>query len=105
MEPRSPTRENSLGVGDHLTVHNYHPEEVASCLSNSATDAGAHGAPNFGYRLRDHEPSRVYPVAHRSSVSATVCPAAVSGRMSIRQPVSRAANRAFCPSRPIARDS
>ncbi len=29
----------------------------------------------------------------------------VSGRMSIRQPVSRAASRAFCPSLPIARES
>jgi len=29
----------------------------------------------------------------------------VSGRMSIRQPVSRAARRAFCPSLPIASDS
>lgn len=32
-------------------------------------------------------------------------PAAVSGLMSIRQPVSRAANRAFWPSRPIANDN
>lgn len=31
--------------------------------------------------------------------------ASVSGRMSIRQPVRRAANRAFCPSRPMASDS
>lgn len=31
--------------------------------------------------------------------------AGVSGRMSIRQPVSRAASRAFCPSFPIASDS
>ena len=30
---------------------------------------------------------------------------ATSGRMSMRQPVSRAASRAFCPSRPIASDS
>ena len=30
---------------------------------------------------------------------------AVSERMSIRQPVSRAASRAFCPSRPMASDS
>ncbi len=29
----------------------------------------------------------------------------VSGRISIRQPVSRAASRAFCPSRPIANES
>lgn len=29
----------------------------------------------------------------------------LSGRISIRQPVSRAASRAFCPSRPIAKDS
>ena len=30
---------------------------------------------------------------------------AVSGRMSMRQPVNRAASRAFCPSRPIASDN
>ncbi len=31
--------------------------------------------------------------------------ASVSGRMSMRHPVSRAARRAFCPSLPIASDS
>jgi len=57
--------------------------------------------------------STPYPVDEPAGVSGPASgadsmpgwPAAVSGRMSIRQPVSRAASRAFCPSRPIARDS
>ena len=40
-----------------------------------------------------------------SGMSAQDHSGAVSERMSIRQPVSRAASRAFWPSRPMARDS
>ncbi len=41
--------------------------------------------------------------AHAYGADCSLC--SVSGRMSIRQPVSRAASRAFCPSLPIASDS
>lgn len=46
-------------------------------------------------------------VTHAGTTPAhvTTTQASLSGRMSIRQPVSRAASRAFCPSRPIARES
>ena len=43
------------------------------------------------------------PRSHCQSCFPVGC--SVSGRMSIRQPVSRAARRAFCPSLPIASDS
>lgn len=44
-------------------------------------------------------------VTHPGSESQRGGYSAVSGRMSIRQPVRRAASRAFCPSRPIASES
>lgn len=43
------------------------------------------------------------PAAAPVSSAPSVC--SVSGRMSMRQPVRRAARRAFCPSLPIASDS
>lgn len=43
------------------------------------------------------------PAAAPASSAPSVC--SVSGRMSMRQPVRRAARRAFCPSLPIASDS
>lgn len=46
-------------------------------------------------------PSRSRP----ASASRPWPPSAVSGRMSMRQPVSRAARRAFCPSLPMASES
>ena len=41
-------------------------------------------------------------LGHRASAGASLT---TSGRMSIRQPVSLAARRAFCPSLPIASES
>ena len=73
-----------------------------------------------GPRVRDHstaavgdppicdqaDSAAVLVVVELGLMSAAGGPAAsVSGRMSIRQPVNRAASRAFCPSRPIANDS
>ena len=40
-----------------------------------------------------------------TSALATASSGAASERISMRQPVSRAANRAFCPSRPMASES
>lgn len=49
-------------------------------------------------------PAVLRPGAGQPRASGSAC-ASVSGRMSIRQPVRRAARRAFCPSRPMARES
>ena len=51
---------------------------------------------------------QVYPLSEGSSTAAAAGPLPAvppSGRMSMRQPVSRAASRAFCPSRPMASES
>ena len=73
-------------------------DPVQSTLSRPARPRGRHegvpGAPCPGGALV----VRVYP-------GPDACSGSVSGRMSIRQPVSFAASRAFCPSLPIARDS
>ncbi len=45
------------------------------------------------------------PHASLAERSGRACCSAVSGRMSMRQPVRRAASRAFCPSLPMARES
>ncbi len=55
-----------------------------------------------GQRLSER--SRARSARSRSAFSRSSS-VSVSGRMSIRQPVRRAARRAFCPSLPIARDS
>ena len=48
---------------------------------------------------------RLTLVSGISLIALMASAVAVSALMSIRQPVSRLANRAFWPSRPIARDS
>jgi hypothetical protein len=68
------------------------PQQIDFLRLPAAPDAGTDGAGH------DVQPSHVPPGAQASGVS-------VSERMSIRQPVSRAASRAFCPSRPMASDS
>ena len=66
------------------------PEQVGGRRAAAAADAGA------DRRVQPSPPAgAVAPGPGRST----------SGRMSIRQPVSRAASRAFCPSLPIASDS
>ncbi len=48
---------------------------------------------------------QVYPPAGPGPAGPAGLAGPLSGRMSMRQPVSRAARRAFCPSRPMAKDS
>ncbi len=64
-----------------------HPQQVSLGRPTAAADAGA---------LR---------VGHGCQPGRQASGFSVSERMSIRQPVSRAASRAFCPSRPMASDS
>ena len=84
MQPRTPPRQvtrwvNGYGAMAVPAVHSNHTKQFDGQLSLPAADTS---------------PDRVG--AHDS---------AVSERMSIRQPVSRAASRAFWPSRPIANES
>lgn len=60
--------------------------------------------------LRQRGPARIHSTVPagpgRAGQSRSVpCSCSVSGRMSMRQPVRRAARRAFCPSLPIASES
>ena len=77
--------------------------------------SGPSGVPRTGvqserppplYRLSEQRRS---PVGHPGDCPGTATPpltsGAVSGRMSMRQPVSLAARRAFCPSLPMASES
>ena len=48
---------------------------------------------------------RVYPLTGEAAPRDPASGASVSERMSMRQPVSLAASRAFCPSLPMARES
>jgi hypothetical protein len=83
-----------------------HRESSASARPNlpAPASAGAHApAPRAGA-----DRSRPAPTAGAGADRSRPAPtagASTSGRMSIRQPVSLAARRAFCPSLPMASDS
>jgi hypothetical protein len=83
-----------------------HSQECRPAIRPTTPDAGAH-------RVAGPESSPVGPhqstaYGRRGASSALVAACgvpSVSGRMSIRHPVSFAASRAFWPSRQMARDS
>ena len=77
-------------VGDKCALDGDHPEQVGGAGALPAPDAGADRRAQTGLS---------------ASLTTLGGSLVTSGRMSIRQPVSRAASRAFCPSLPIARDS
>lgn len=54
---------------------------------------------------RGDRPPAAAPLSRAPSAPSAPSVCSVSGRMSMRQPVRRAARRAFCPSLPIASDS
>lgn len=88
------------GIGDHLALDNYDPQQFGAGAPEPTADAGAHWtADRVTGRCRVYPARTASPTAHPSEASE------VSGWMSIRAPVSRAASRAFCPSRPIASES
>ena len=111
---RTASGQSPRWIRDHPALHGHHPDEGGSVGPLAAPDAHALGACRTD-RLR------VYSFAHGGQSTAAMdpggdstvdspagadCPpVGVSGRISMRQPVRRAASRAFCPSRPIARDN
>ena len=111
MQPCAASGPTVLGVrqDDKVAAHTGsedHSQECRPAIRPTTPDAGAH-------RVAGPESSPVGP--HQSTaygrrgaswalVGACAVPS-VSGRMSIRQPVSFAASRAFWPSRPMASDS
>ena len=102
------TRQPSGEVRDDPARLCHDPDERRRIVPDPTSHAHAE-EPERGDRCR------VYPSGHlaqstdgaggTSEPLAAGSAAAVSGRISIRQPVRRAASRAFCPSRPMARES
>jgi hypothetical protein len=87
MQVGAPAGQPAARVGHDDAVPRDHPQQIGRVGPLPAPDAGADRAAQAGS-----------PAAAAGSRGS-------SGWMSIRQPVSRAARRAFCPSLPIASDS
>lgn len=121
VQVSAPARQCATGIGDADALDRRDTQQLVLGRSLAAAHAGAFRA------CSDVRPARrrqVYPseATWRRPVDpggpagtarnntdycaddSWACPS-VSGRMSIRHPVRRAARRAFCPSLPIARDS
>jgi hypothetical protein len=105
-------------VDRNPTVAGNYAEKFGLLSPLSAADAGANRRGhrnrltrrqllNSSYRVcrPKREQRRVMEPDLEVTAARVNQPGAVSGRMSIRQPVSRAASRAFWPSRPMASDS
>jgi hypothetical protein len=134
MQPSAAPRHRAVVVEDHdrcaVDLHRDQPQQNRSCPTSSASQARAQGltlhdvagccraaldpvhstlsrvarAPTRHGGEPDGASSAPALVADEGAAAAA-CWISVSGRMSIRHPVSFAASRAFWPSLPIARDS
>ena len=83
-----------------------HSQECRPAIRPTTPDAGAHRVPGPESSPVGPHQSTAYGRWGASSVrSGAAAAPSVSGRMSIRQPVSLAASRAFWPSRPMASES
>ena len=87
-------------VGHKHAVSSDDAEQLVRAGPGAAAHAGAHGDGHLGQETGGT--GEIEGAAAGSPESGT---GSTSGRMSMRHPVSRAASRAFCPSRPMASDS
>lgn len=102
------TRQPSSGIWDDPARLRHDPDERRRIVPDPTSHAHAQ-EPDWGDRRRVYSSSHLAQSTDaaggtsepRAAGSAT----AVSGRMSMRHPVSRAASRAFWPSRPMASDN
>jgi hypothetical protein len=111
----STSRPGSIAIDDAPTGGigiGHETNQIRRRLSSSTSDAHAHRALIQAESVvatnsvpRGTDPQVYSPAGGAGACGATAPPAPPSGRMSIRHPVSLAASRAFCPSRPIAKDS
>ena len=134
MQMRSPTRQSAGRIGDEAESSSApdrdHAQQLGGRCASPTTHTGAL-RPRASYhdKVYPYRPPNSLPgwltrgppggsprtpsAAHSELASGSGTSGAeracdgfsVSGRISIRQPVSRAANRAFWPSRPIANES
>jgi hypothetical protein len=108
MQRCTSSRQPTLGIGDHTILDHHGSQQLGTRRSTPTSHTGA-------YRSRATDHREVYLLAHPTGFAGATagsrapgacCDATgVSGRISIRQPVRRAARRAFCPSLPIASDN
>ena len=83
-----------------------HSQKCRPAIRPTTPDAGAHRVSGPESSPVGLHQSTAYGRRGASSALVGACAVpSVSGRMSIRQPVSFAASRAFWPSRPMASDS
>ena len=110
----STSRPGSIAIDDAPTGGigvGYEANQIRRRLSSSTSDAYAHRALIQAESVvaTNSVPQGTDPQVYSPAVGVGACgapaPLPPSGRMSIRHPVSLAASRAFCPSRPIAKDS
>ncbi len=109
MHVRPAPGKAAMGVCDQVSAHRHHAQQLTCRHPNPAADAGADrraqpcspGPLDLPGSLDLPGPSD----PPGSAADGTDSPATTSGRMSMRQPVRRAARRAFCPSLPIASES
>ena len=104
----STARPPAIGIRNSSPGDRDNPNQVGRGSTLTAPDAHA-------TRPRCAACRRVYPARHRAQSAVGSCrrasgatssaAGAASDRISMRQPVRRAARRAFWPSRPMARDS
>lgn len=120
VEPCSTSRQTParVGLGDGVAMLIRHRDDAQQCrpaIQSTTPDARPQGTHRGGVGLESspverHQSSACrVRVRHASGWPGTATPplasGAVSGRMSMRHPVSLAARRAFCPSLPMASDS
>ncbi len=111
VQPSAAPRTTALGVrqedgGAVRSGPEDHSQECRPAIRPTTPDARSHRLGGPGSRPVGPHESTAYAGSGASPASTEAGRApSVSERMSMRQPVSLAANRAFCPSRPIARDS
>jgi hypothetical protein len=102
MSPTS--REPTRGVGLGGAVLCHHAQELRRGRALAAADAGALRPGGDGHpQVAGSGDGTGLSVG--SMFAADLPAGSMSGRMSMRHPVRRAASRAFCPSRPMASES
>ena len=112
MQVGASTRQAGEAVGDASILDHNDAQQLGFFRARTAPHTGAGRQRRTDLRQLYRAAPRGGPSSCRgalaagtSAVSSSTSSGAMSDRMSMRQPVSRAARRAFWPSLPMARDS
>ena len=118
VKVRTPACQPCQRIGNKLVPGRDYAKQLGLGRAFPASHAGSHRGADMRHRGRSAICGQVYRVAESAApvtlpgatlpgaaLPGAALPGAVSATMSIFQPVSRAASRAFWPSLPIASDS